>query len=362
MLSADLAAARLVGVRRLVGAGADAVADRMRGLPGVAGVGDPRADTPVELGQARTGPAEGDRVVVDGRQLLEQLGVARLELARAEILRVVGPVAVGADPDLEQRRLALDDGPAVVAVNVLIPGPDQTSENGSASSTSPFQPVPSPWTKPCHSAAACAAVIPGRSTPWTCSIAAAAISFASRIRLDFLRGLDHPRLVEQRHRVDRVRERVEPGLRVRRRLADHPVGRLRAEGELESDPAVGGRRLAGQVERAEPRRPGVAGVVAAEEAHVLRPGGASRVLGGRLEADQHGLALAREDAGVVALHPPEVRQVEDVVRSADDERVQVVLDHQRAHPVELRVVARPAHRLNLTVLLDPGVGVPSCHP
>ena len=46
----------------------------------------------------------------------------------------------------------------------------------------PPQPVPSPWTKPSHSEAACASVMPGRITPWTCSIAAAAMSFASCMR------------------------------------------------------------------------------------------------------------------------------------------------------------------------------------
>ena len=63
-----------------------------------------------------------------------------------------------------------------------MPGPDQTSEKPSASSTLPSQPVPSPWTNPSHSAAICASVIPGRITPLTWSIAAAAMSFASRIR------------------------------------------------------------------------------------------------------------------------------------------------------------------------------------
>jgi hypothetical protein len=38
-----------------------------------------------------------------------------------------------------------------------------------------------------------------------------------------------------------------------------------------------------------------------------------------------GLALAREDDRVVALHAPEVRQVEDVVGRADDDRVEVAL-------------------------------------
>ncbi len=67
-------------------------------------------------------------------------------------------------------------------MNVRIEGPDQISENGSASSTLPFQPVPSPCTKPCQAAAACAHVMPGRRTPRMCSIAAAAISLARRMR------------------------------------------------------------------------------------------------------------------------------------------------------------------------------------
>src|SRR2546425_81778 len=96
-------------VRRLVGARADPVADRMRWLAWVAGRGDALADAPVELGEARAGLAERDRVVVDDAELVEQLGVTRGQRPGAEVLRVVGPVAVGAYPDLEQRRLALDD-------------------------------------------------------------------------------------------------------------------------------------------------------------------------------------------------------------------------------------------------------------
>src|SRR5438105_1860593 len=51
----DLAAAGLVGIGRLVRAGADAVADRMRRLTRVTRLGDPSADHPVELREARAG-------------------------------------------------------------------------------------------------------------------------------------------------------------------------------------------------------------------------------------------------------------------------------------------------------------------
>ena len=58
----DLAAARLVRVRRLVRAGADAVADRVRRLAREAHRVDPGADPPVELGEARARAREVDRV------------------------------------------------------------------------------------------------------------------------------------------------------------------------------------------------------------------------------------------------------------------------------------------------------------
>src|SRR5439155_16049082 len=101
----DRPAARLVGVRRLVRAGADAVADRVRRLARVAGLRETVADQPVELGEARAGAGEVDGPAVHVEELVEQPLVLGRQLARADVLRVVGPVAVGADPDLEQRRL-----------------------------------------------------------------------------------------------------------------------------------------------------------------------------------------------------------------------------------------------------------------
>ena len=221
-------------------------------------------------------------------------------------------------------------------------GPDQTSENGSASSTWPFQPVPSPWTKPCHSAAACAQVIPGRRTPWTCSIAAAAISFASRMRSTSCSVLIARASARSGVASAASGPGVEPRLRERRRLADHPVARLRAERELEADAAFR-RRLARELERAQPGRPRVARVVAGEEPHVLRPG---RPRASSAEASRQistGSPSRGNTTRVVALHPPEVRQVEDVVRRADDDRVELLLGHERADALELRVVAGPGH-------------------
>src|SRR4029450_7646264 len=54
-------------------------------------------------------------------------------------------------------------------------------------------------------------------------------------------------------------------------------------------------------------------------------------------------ARAGEDDGVVALHAPEVGEVEDVVRGAHDQGIELLLGHERPDAIELRVVSRPAH-------------------
>ena len=108
----DLAAAGLVRVRRLVRPRADAVADRVRRLAGVARAGEPVADQPVELGEARARAGSASIApLVHLEQRGLELAVLGAQLARAEQLRVVAPVAVGADPDLEQRRLVRRHGP-----------------------------------------------------------------------------------------------------------------------------------------------------------------------------------------------------------------------------------------------------------
>src|SRR4029453_17567115 len=101
----DRARSRLVRVGRLVGASAHAVRDRVARLARVAGLGDAVADQAVELGKARAGAAVLERALVDREQLPLALGVVVAPLAGAEVLRVIAPVAVGADPDLEERRL-----------------------------------------------------------------------------------------------------------------------------------------------------------------------------------------------------------------------------------------------------------------
>ena len=176
--------------------------------------------------------------------------------------------------------------------------------------------------------------------------------------LDLLLRLHRPRVDEQRRRVDGAGEGVEPGLGEGRRLPDHAVRGLGPERELEAHALIRRCRLPGKGERPSRRRTRVGFVVAAEEANVFRPGHACRVLLRRFEADQYGLALAREDDCVVALHAPEVRQIEDVVGRARDDRVEFPLRHQPADTVELRVVPLPAHQRTRA-----GAGSPcaSCH-
>ena len=187
--------------------------------------------------------------------------------------------------------------------------------------------------------------MPGSMTSLQCSIAAAAMSFARRMRSISCSVLTAR--ASARSGVASSTPRRTPSNQSRVNVVgspDHPVRRLRPERELEADRAVlGRRRLRRELEHASGRRPRIARVVALEEPDVVRPGHARRVLLRRLEADEHRLAVAREDARVVALHAPEVRQVEDVVGRAHDERVELPLGHERAHAIELRVVARPGH-------------------
>ena len=143
--------------------------------------------------------------------------------------------------------------------------------------------------------------------------------------LELLAGLDRARPREQRSRVGGVAEALEPRGREGGRLADHAVRRLRAQGELEADPLEVACRGLRQLEGARGRGPRVVVRVPAQEADVVHPGVALCVIRRRLEADQRGLALAREDDGVVALHRPEVGQVEHVVGGAHDERVERLL-------------------------------------
>ena len=176
--------------------------------------------------------------------------------------------------------------------------------------------------------------------------------------LDLLLRLERARRDEERGGVRGIREGVEPGAAERRRLSDHAVGGLRAAAQLDGHALVACGNLDGELERTQAGRAGIDRVVAGKEAHIGRPCSARCVVGRSLEADQHGLALAGEDARVIALHTPEVGQVEDGVGRAHDERVELTLRHERAHARQLGLVTPPDHQRTRGGAGSPW---PSCH-
>ena len=235
-----------------------------------------------------------ERAVVDVHERGLQLGVLRLQLADDEVLRVVGPVAVGADPDLEQDGLALDHGQVSGGGEGLDPAarPDERERERELDLAVVARPLA------VHEA------LPERGDlrlphPGTEQLA----DMVHRRRrelvrqpqaLELLLGLDRARADEERRRVCSLRERVEPRGGEGRGLADHAVRGLGAERELEPDPLVVARGLDRGVERPRERRPRILGVVAADQPHVVGPGRARGVLLRGLDRDQ---APARPRAG-----------------------------------------------------------------
>ena len=260
---------------------------------------------------------------------------------------MVGPVAVGADPDLEERRLALDDRQVRRRRERPDPAarPDEREPEREVDLPAPARPLAVDEAEPLGGDLRLGHPRPDHAAGMVHRRRGNLVRQSHA--LDLLRGLARARLDERRGRVDGARERVEPCLRVRRRLADHPVGGLRAERQLEADRSVLAGEGRDQLERANDGRARVVGEIPVDEPHVARPGRARRVVRGRLDAEQRRLALAREDDRVPALHPPEVRQVQDVVRRAGDDRVEPLLTHQGANAIELGVVAGPGHGLIL---------------
>src|SRR5204862_3924763 len=108
---ADSARPALVSVGRLVGARADAVRNRVRRLPRVSGGGDALPDETVELGKTRAVAGVVGRGGEDFEELVEEAVVLGSEGSGTDVFRVVAPVAVGADPALEELRLVLLDRP-----------------------------------------------------------------------------------------------------------------------------------------------------------------------------------------------------------------------------------------------------------
>ena len=333
-------------IGRLVRAGADAVRDRVRRLAGVTGLREPVADEDVELGEARAGLHVVDGGPVDREQLLEELVVLGRQIAGADVLRVVAPVAVHADPDLEQCRLALLHGPVAGRGE----GADARARPDERKPARQLDQPPVAGALPVHEALPerpGLALLHPRS-----QLAPDVLHRLGRelVReahaLDLLLGLDRSRLDEEGRRILGRTKRLEEGLRVGRRLAHHAVGSLGAQRELEPDASVaaGAHDLLRQLDGPCGRRPRIGLVVALEQTDVRRPGRPLGVGLLGLEGDERHLPFPREHDRVIALHGPVVREIEDVVGRADDERVQIPVGHQAADAVELGAVRRPAHR------------------
>ena len=193
---------------------------------------------PVELGQARARGCRTRPLLVDAEQPLLELPVAVRELAGDEVLRVVAPVAVGADPDLEQGRLSLHHRPVRGGRERPDPlaRPDEREAEREVDFPGPARALAVDEAEPLGGSLRLGHPGPEDS-----------LHVLHRRRrdlvrephpLDLLRRLDRACLREQRRRVLRMREGVEPGLREGRRLAHHPVARLCAERELDADRLV----------------------------------------------------------------------------------------------------------------------------
>ena len=191
---------------------------------------------------------------------------------------MVAPVAVGADPDLEQRRLVLLHRPVAGRGEGLDAGarPDEREAERELDLCPP-SPCPRRGRTPARARRPRSPSSRAAARRRTCSIAAAQISFASRMRSSSCVGLDRARRGEQRRRVV-------PRPATRRTSAFvNVVGSptIRSEACVPSESSRPTRPYSrdassASVERARERRPRVGRVVAAHVADVVRPGGARR--------------------------------------------------------------------------------------
>ena len=166
---------------------------------------------------------------------------------------MIGPVAVGAHPDLEQHRL-VDRHRQVARRGERLdaaPGPDER-EGQRQLDVGPRRPLAVHEPLPDRRRLRLLHARPQLGADQLHRVGGDLVRDPHA--RDFLLGLDRAGAREQRRRVHRIRERVEPGLRERRRLADHPVGRLRAERQLQPDLAEARGRGDRQLERARERR------------------------------------------------------------------------------------------------------------
>ena len=325
-----------------MGARPYAVTDGMRRLSRVSTFGDALPDEAVEFRKRRAVAGEARRLVENFEQQIEELVVLLRELARADVLGQIVPVAVNADPYLKQRGLVLLDGAVA---------------GGGESRNALARPDQREGARHLHLAFVADAAGVDEAFEHRRHVAflhAGTDALADEFQpqrgqlvgqahaLDFLRGLDGAGFGQQRRRICHLPgdglEGVEVSLRERRGLADHAVTGLRAHAQLDAD-SIGEAALSEhakrQIEAAHLRWARITLVVAFEQADVLRPGRAFGIGPLWLDHAQRGLALGREDDRVVALHAPVIREIDDVVRRAADQRGQALILHHGADAGEL---------------------------
>src|SRR5215469_9561495 len=98
----------LMRIRRLVRASPHAVSNGMRWLARITGSRNALPQDAINIPERCSFPNARDSFSENPKQLVEQTVVFRGKPARTNIFRKVGPIAVGADPNLHQRRLVCD--------------------------------------------------------------------------------------------------------------------------------------------------------------------------------------------------------------------------------------------------------------
>ena len=213
-----------------------------------------------------------DRVLVDSEKSVEQLLVTGIELARADVLRVVAPVAVGAHPDLEQRWLVVLHGAVACRGEGPDPrpGPDEREPECQLNLSLPAGPFAVDESQP--EGGRLALLHPGLELGGDMFHRRSGDLVGESHAFDLLLGLHSASAREEGRSVDCVRECVEPPARERRRLADHAVRRLGPQRQLEPDTSVSPRGLLRGVQRTGEGRPGVVRGVSPDQRDVIGPG------------------------------------------------------------------------------------------
>src|SRR6516162_3581363 len=117
----------LMGIRRLVRARAHAVSNRMRWLSRITRRGNPLPQDAINVPERRSFSNTGDAIGENLQELVEQTVVLPGKPPRTNVFREIGPIAVGADPNLHQCRFILDHRTIAGSRESrdALPGPDQ---------------------------------------------------------------------------------------------------------------------------------------------------------------------------------------------------------------------------------------------